>query len=142
MKLTGQEIAEMLYTCGTAGFPKGVPICHALLLESSTEQRAASSSLIPLGEDIVLQGSPLYHILGQAVGFGALFPGETLVILFKMGLDEIFDHFRCYKVKTFLGTTTMYSMILGHDSLSQYYLESLQYVFSGGDVLPKEIANR
>lgn len=142
LKLTGKEIAEILYTGGTTGFPKGVPISHALLLESCVEQRAASSSLIPLGEDIVLQGSPLYHILGQAVGFGALFTGETLVILPKMGLDAIFDHFHRYKVKTFLGTPTMYSMILGHERLEQYNLGSLQYVFSGGDVLPKEIANR
>lgn len=142
LELTGKEIAEILYTGGTTGFPKGVPICHALLLESCTEQRAASSSLIPLGEDIVLQGSPLYHILGQAVGFGALFTGETLVILPKMCLDAIFDHFERYKVKSFLGTPTLYRMILEHERLDQYNLGSLQYVFSGGDVLPQEVANR
>lgn len=142
LKLKGKEIAEMLYTGGTTGFPKGVPICHALLLESCAEQRAASQSLIPLGDDIVLQGSPLYHILGQAVGFGALFSGETLVILPKMGLDAIFDHFHRYKVKTFLGTPTLYRMILEHERIDQYNLGSLEYVFSGGDVLPQEVANR
>jgi len=142
VKLTGKEIAEILYTGGTTGFPKGVPICHALLLESCIEQRAASSSLIPIGEDIVLQGSPLYHILGQAVGFGALFTGETLIILPKMSLDAIFDHFQRYNVKTFLGTPTLYRMILEHDRLDQYNLRSLRYVFSGGDVLPEEVANR
>ncbi len=142
LSLTGEEIAEMLYTGGTTGYPKGVPLSNALLLESSGEQRDTSTSLIPVGEDVVLQGAPLNHILGQVVGFGALFSGETLVLLPKMSLDAVFDHIKRYKVKTFLGTPTMYRMMLEHDRLDQYDLSSLKYLFCGGDVLPQEIANR
>ncbi|GAB6171224.1 long-chain fatty acid--CoA ligase [Paradesulfitobacterium aromaticivorans] len=140
--LSAQEFAEMLYTGGTTGYPKGVPISNALLLESSLEQRHTSSNLIPIGEDIVLQGAPLNHILGQVVGFGALFSGETLVLLPKMGLDAVFDHFKRYQVKSFLGTPTVYRMMLEHDRIDHYDLSSLKYLFCAGDVMPQEIANR
>ncbi len=142
LEMTGEEISETLYTGGTTGFPKGVPIGNALFLESSAEQRKGSLALIPLGEDIVLQGAPLYHILGQMVGFGCLLAGETLVLLPKNHLDAMFDHIRRYKVKSILGTPTMYRMMLEHDRIDQYNLKSLEYAFCAGDVLPREVANR
>lgn len=136
------EIAEILYTGGTTGFPKGVPIPDVLLMESINQQRRASEGLIPRGQDVVLQGAPLYHILGQVVGLGALLSGDTLILLPKMNLDAIFDHIERYRARTFFGTPTLYRMILEHDRLDYYNLGSLQYNFSGGDVLPREVANR
>lgn len=136
------ETAEILYTGGTTGFPKGVPIPGVLLLESIDQQRKASEGLIPRGQDVVIQGAPLYHILGQAVGLGALLSGDTLILLPKMNLDAIFDHIERYRARTFFGTPTLYRMILEHDRLDHYDLGSLRYNFSGGDVLPREVANR
>ncbi len=136
------DIAEILYTGGTTGFPKGVPISRALLMKSIDEQRKASETIIPRGQDIVIQGAPLNHILGQALGFGALFSGDTVVLLPKINLDAVFDHIERYRAKTFFGTPTLYRMILEHDRLHQYDLKSLVYNFSGGDVLPRDVADR
>ena len=80
-KTRSEEIFEMLYTGGTTGLPKGVPYSNILFLESASEQRAMSERFIPKGTDIVIQGGPLFHILGQAVGLGALLSGDTLVLL-------------------------------------------------------------
>lgn len=142
IKVEGKDIAEMLYTGGTTGFPKGVPISQKLFLEAIYEQRSIGEGLVPRGEDIVIQGAPLYHILGQAVGFGALFSGDTVILLPKMNLDAIFDHIQRFKAKTFFGTPTLYRMVLEHDRVDLYNLNSLVYNFSGGDVLPKEVARR
>ncbi|MCL6634491.1 MAG: AMP-binding protein [Peptococcaceae bacterium] len=138
----GGETAEVLYTGGTTGFPKGVPIPEILFLESTRAQRRNSEAVIPRGKDIVIQGAPLYHILGQTVGLGALFSGDTLVLLPRVNLDAIFEHIRRYRAASFFGTPTLYRMILEHDRLDQYDLTSLKYCFSGGDSLPREVANR
>ena len=142
VEIDQDEIAEMLYTGGTTGFPKGVPIPNAAFLQSAREQRKARESLIARGKDIVIQGAPLYHILGQAVGIGALFSGDTLVLLPKLALDAVFQHIQNYKATSFFGTPSVYRMILEHERLDHYNLSSLIYNFSGGDVLPKEVAKR
>lgn len=136
------DLAELLYTGGTTGFPKGVPITHALFLQSTYYQRQMSEPLIPRGRDVVIQGAPLYHILGQAVGIGALLAGDTLVLLPRVNLDALFDHIQRYRVTTFFGAPTLYRMILEHDRLDYYNLSSLVYCFSGGDALPAEVARR
>ena len=136
------EVVEMLYTGGTTGLPKGVPFTHIVFLESVAEQRAMSERFIPKGEDIVAQGGPLFHILGQAVGLGGILSGDTLILLPRVNLDGLFDHIRRYKILTFFGVPMMYRMILEHDRVDYYDLGSLRYCFSGGDVLPTEVAER
>ena len=140
--VAGDAVAELLYTGGTTGFPKGVPINHALFLESCAEQRRASLPVVPAGEEVILQGAPLYHILGQVVGLGGLLAGETVLLLPKNLLDAVFDHVERYRATTILGTPTLYRMMLEHDRVDQYRLGSLRFAFSGGDALPPETAAR
>ena len=141
-RATGDEMFEMLYTGGTTGLPKGVPFSNIVFLESVAEQRAMSEAFIPKGQDIVIQGGPLFHILGQAVGLGALLSGDSLVIPPRVNLDGLFDQIERYKVVTFFGVPALYRMILEHDRIDYYNLDSLKYCFSGGDVLPMEVADR
>jgi len=137
-----EEMFEMLYTGGTTGLPKGVPFSNITFLESVAEQRAMSESDIPKGKDIVVQGGPLFHILGQAVGLGALLSGDCLILLPRVNLDGLFDHIERYRVLTFFGVPALYRMILEHDRIDYYNLDSLKYCFCGGDVLPVEVAER
>ncbi len=136
------ETAEMLYTGGTTGHPKGVPLSHALFLESCAEQRRASLAAVPAGEEVVLQGAPLHHILGQVVGLGGLLCGETVVLLPRANLDAAMEHVERHRATTILGTPTFYRMILEHERLDRYDLGSLRYAFCAGDALPAETAHR
>ena len=137
-----EEMFEMLYTGGTTGVPKGVPFSNILFLEGVAEQRSMSERFIPRGKDVVVQGGPLFHILGQQLGLGGILSGDTLVLLPKVNLDGLFDHIERYRILTFFGVPTIYRMILDHDRLDSYDLGSLQYCFSGGDVMPQDLAER
>jgi long-chain acyl-CoA synthetase len=138
----GDALAQILYTGGTTGFPKGVPMSHALILDAFREQRKTSLPVIPAGDEVVLQGAPLHHVLGQVVGLAGVVAGETLVLLPRMNLDAVFDHVQRYRATTILGTPTFYRMMLEHERLDQYDLTSLRFSFSGGDALPDETARR
>lgn len=141
--ISGDELAVLLYTGGTTKSPKGVPITHRLFLESSWVHFKLIEPLIPFGENVLLQGAPLFHVLGQVFGVGPLLiGGETLVILPRMNLDGMMDTIQRYQIKTITGVPALYRMILDHVRLEFYDLGSLAYCMCGGDVLPTEIARR
>ncbi len=135
-------LCELLYTGGTLAHPKGVPISEEALWESIQVQRENSLALVPRGQDVVLQGAPLYHILGQAVGLGAILGGETVLLLPRMNWDALLHHVQRYRATTLFGTPALYRTILEHDRVDHYDLSSLRYCFSGGEALPPEVARR
>ena len=76
---------EILYTGGTTKNPKGVPINHALFLESAKAQLEVAYPLVPPPENVMLQGGPLFHILGQVFGLGPFcLTGDCVVIMPKV----------------------------------------------------------
>ncbi len=138
----GDAIAEILYTGGTTKFPKGVPITHNLFLVSAIEQITMSNPLFAPEDNVVMGNAPLFHILGQTCSLATLLTGGSLILQPRINMDATFDVIQRFKAKTMIGVPAMYRMILEHDRLPQYDLSSLEYCFSGGDVLPVEIGKR
>ena len=138
----GDAIAEILYTGGTTKFPKGVPITHNLFLVSALEQISTSNPLFAPDQNVVMGNAPLFHILGQTCSLAVLLTGGSLILQPRINMDATFDAIQRFKAKTMIGVPAMYRMILEHDRLEQYDLSSLEYCFSGGDVLPVEIGKR
>lgn len=137
------EPLEMLYTGGTTKNPKGVPISHALFLDSVAAQLEVSHPIAPPPENVIIQGGPLFHILGQVFGVGPFcVTGDCVVIMPKVNIDALLHAVETKKAKTFFGVPALYRMILEHDRVDFYDLSSLVYCFSGGDVLPQETARR
>jgi len=134
---------EILYTGGTTKFPKGVPIPHNVYAESFLAQLKTSEPLIPLHENVIAQGAPLFHVLGQLFGLGPIcLTGATVIIMPRVNLDAMMLYIHRYRAKTLFGVPTLYRMILEHDRRDDYDLSSLRYCFTGGDVLPMEVLRR
>jgi long-chain acyl-CoA synthetase len=139
----GDDLAELLYTGGTTRHPKGVPITHRLFLASAEPQLRFGDPLVPAGENVILQGAPLFHILGQVFGLGALcLRGDSLILPPKVNTDALMGQVERHRARSLFAVPALYRMLLEHDRLDQYDLRSLVYCFSGGDVLPGEVARR
>ncbi len=138
----GTQTAEILYTGGTTKFPKGVPLSHALFLTSAEEQIHISDAMFPAKDNVIMGNAPLFHILGQTCSLSTLLFGGTLIIQPRVNLDAAFDAIERFKAKSMIGVPMLYRMILEHPRLDQYDLSSIDYCFSGGDVLPVEIGKR
>ena len=135
--------ALMLYTGGTTGFPKGVPLSEKFFLIRAVEWRRASEGVTPLGECITVLSAPLYHIIGEMDGLSPMIiGGETVILLPRVVLDALFDHIQRYKATNMFAVPAMYRMILEHDRLDDYDFSSLRYCGTGGDALPVEVGNR
>ena len=136
------DTAQILYTGGTTKFPKGVPMSQRLFLKSAIEQIQISSPLFAPRENVIMGNAPLFHILGQTCGLATLLVGGTLMLQPRVNLDATLDAIGRFKAKTMIGVPALYRMMLEHERLDQYHLESVKYWFSAGDVLPVEVGNR
>ncbi len=136
------DVMEILYTGGTTKHAKGVPITHKMYMIASLEQLAMCEGLFPKEENVIMCAAPLFHILGQSCGLGTLMVGGTIIVAPTVNIDGFLDSIERFKAKMLIGVPALYRMILEHDRVDQYDLESLQYCFSGGDVLPNEVGRR
>ena len=139
-----EDLAYMLYTGGTTGFPKGVPGNHSGMTSYVNDVTDdVASDRLQEGQDVYIAVNPLFHImaLGLFMSVG-LNKGNTTVLMPRPQVDAILESIQRYKVRWFLGVPALYRMILDNDRLDRYKLDSLRYCFCGGDVLPVEIYNR
>ena len=140
---TGSDLAEILYTGGTTQAPKGVPFTHELLLDPVETQLLTAQPVIAPGENVVLLATPLFHILGQTFGMGAMYIlGEKVILMPWLNPDGLMDAIQRQKAKSIFAVPSLYRIILEHDRLDLYDLSSLKYCFSGGDVFPGQVGER
>ncbi len=137
-----KDLAELLYTGGTTGLPKGVPHTHSYLLSGIIGMREFYKN-IREREHVLVLVTPLFHMFSIDMLFSTvLHKGNTAIIMPKPNIDAILDHIQRYQATLFAGVPTLYRMILEHDRLDMYDISSLQICWSAGDVLPKEVYNR
>ena len=139
-----RDLAYIMYTGGTTGFPKGVAGNH--MGEVSYIKDIMDNVLkgqIFTGEDTMIMVNPLFHIMAKGFALAtALNQGNTMILMPVPEVDPILEAIRKYKVRWLLGVPMLYRMILENDRIDQYDIGSLKYCYCGGDVLPGEVYNK
>lgn len=135
--VTPGDEAQIQYTSGTTGFPKGVRLHHRGLTNNA-RHFFAMLGLEP-GESY-LAIMPLFHTAGCSMSvLGAVQHGCSLVLPRQFDPGVALDLIESTGIAGVMGVPTMFIMMLEADDVRPRNLTSLRIAASGGSMVPPEL---
>ncbi|HEX6509800.1 MAG TPA: fatty acid--CoA ligase [Chloroflexota bacterium] len=132
-------LAELFYTSGTTGRPKGVMLSHRSLYLHALNVLTA----VPANDhDVQLHTIPLFHVNGWGVPQLLTAVGGTHVMMRKFDPGEALRLIEQEHVTRFYVVPTMMTMLLNHPDISRRDLSSMEFVKIGGAPASPEMIRR
>jgi acyl-CoA synthetase (AMP-forming)/AMP-acid ligase II len=134
------DVADILFTSGTTGEPKGVLSSH----EQDVRVFRTWSEVVGLARgDRYLGVNPFFHSFGYKAGWLAcLLQGATLYPLAVFDAARALDCIERERISVLPGPPTLYQSLLAHESLPQRDLSSLRLAVTGAASVPPVLITR
>ncbi len=134
------DVANMQYTSGTTGFPKGVMLTHHNLLNNG---KSIGDCMKFTSRDRLLIHVPLFHCFGAVLGVMACITHGTTIVLNDhfnpVHALEVIESEKCTAVH---GVPTMFISMMGLPDFKKYDLSSLRTGIMAGSPCPIEVMRR
>src|SRR4051794_20946939 len=134
------DAADILFTSGTTGVPKGVVMPHERTLGVATDWVRMTG----LGaDDRYLMVNPYFHQFGLKAGILAcLSSGAAMLPEAAFDVDRALARVAEERVTVFPGAPTLYHSILDHPDRAKHDLSSLRVAVTGAADIPVELIRR
>jgi acyl-CoA synthetase (AMP-forming)/AMP-acid ligase II len=134
------DLADILFTSGTTGKPKGVMCTHAQNLRCFE----VWSDVVGLrADDRYLIVNPYFHSFGYKAGWLAcLLRGATNLPHPVFDVPQVLARIARDRVSVLPGPPTLYQMILAHPERARFDLSTLRLAVTGAASIPVELIHR
>jgi acyl-CoA synthetase (AMP-forming)/AMP-acid ligase II len=134
------DVADIIFTSGTTGKPKGAMTTHAQTLRTFD----AWANTVGLKEgDRYLVVNPFFHTFGYKAGIVACFiKGATIVPEPVFDVPAVLAHVDRERISVLPGPPTLYLSILDHPDRGRFDLSSLRLAVTGAAAVPVEMIRR
>jgi len=133
------SLAELFYTSGSTGDPKGVMLSHRTVYMHALNVLATD----PFSDrNVHLHTIPLFHANGWGFAHTVMAVGGTHVMVKKFDPERICQLIQQERVTMFTMVPTMATALVHCPNLSRYELHSLEKIWVGGAACPPELIGR
>lgn len=138
--LTADSTADLMFTSGTTGRPKGVMAAHGPTIRAFEEW----SKVVGLGAgDRYLIVNPFFHTFGYKAGWVAAFiRGATVYPQQVFDADEVLSRIATDRISFMPGPPTLFLTMLAHPRLKDYDISSLRSAVTGAATVPPILISR
>lgn len=142
MAATGPHcLADILFTSGTTGMPKGVPMTHAQSLIACEQQQLCVSRFVE--GDVFAITYPFAHNAGYRAGWqAALLYGIMIIPVRSYDPLDFLKLIDAERVSVLPAVPTIFQGILNHRERDRYDLSTLRRAMTGATVVPVPLVER
>jgi fatty-acyl-CoA synthase len=139
------DIAQLLYTSGTTGRPKGALLTHHGLTNNA---RLAFQTAGIGADDILVNPMPMFHVGGGMFTLGAVSAAAAQVLMPRFSPALQLELIETYRATALLGVPTMMHAMMGQldaargQRQARRDVSSLRVAISGGAVSPPALVRR
>jgi acyl-CoA synthetase (AMP-forming)/AMP-acid ligase II len=134
-----EDVTVLMYTSGTTGRPKAVPLRHDAFVNYILNNVEPAS---PENDEVNLLTVPLYHVAGMQGMLAAIYGGRTLVIMRQFDAVKWMETVQKERVNRAMLVPTMLKRVIDHPDFNRYDLSSLQVITYGAAPMPFEVINK
>ena len=134
-----EDTTLLMYTAGTTGRPKGVPMTH------NSYGIYVLDNVDPASPDIEernLLTVPLYHVAGFQALLAAVYGGRTLIMMRQFEVNEWMDAVQREKANRAMLVPTMLKRVIDNPDFDKYDLSSLRVITYGAAPMPFEVIKK
>ena len=138
-KVNPRDPAQIQYTSGTTGFPKGVVLHHQGITNN------AMHTLLRIGGEPGMRSivmTPMFHTSGCVTTLGAVSRGHSILLVKIFDPAKVNALIEQERVAMFVAVPTMLIAMLESDAAHPRNLSSVSHIASGGSMVPPELVRR
>lgn len=138
-EIEDEAVTILMYTAGTTGRPKGVPLRHSGFVSYVLENVNPAD---PEVEERNLLTVPLYHVAGMQAMLAGVYGGRTLVLMQQFEVKEWMRTIQDERVSRAMLVPTMLKWVIDDPEFDKYDLSSLRVVTYGAAPMPFEVIKK
>ena len=128
------DVAALLYSSGTTGQPKGIPLSHDNIAVNASELSTAWGFE---ESDVLLHALPMFHTHGLFIALNCTFmSGSAVRYLSRFDAEVVIDEFE--NASVMMGVPTYYTRMLSSDRLDKSCCKSIRLFTSGSAPLRED----